>query len=77
MTLKKLDDLTLEMHFAAAYPHALRLLAFQGCQWPLAFERSGAYAPKHYLEPLLAESYKAFEDGAYDLNTDRPVMTAW
>ena len=77
MTVKKLDDLTVEMHFAEPYPQAIRLLAFKGCQWPLAFERFGAYAPKHYLQPLMDRSYKAFEDGAYDLNTERPVMTAW
>jgi len=77
MRLKKLDDLTLEMHFAEPYPQAVRLLAFKGCQWPLAFERYGAYAPKHYLEPLMNKSYQAFEEGAYDLNPERPVMTAW
>ena len=77
MTTRKVDDLVLELQFAAPCPQALRLLAFKGCQWPLAFERYGAYAPRHYLEPLMARSYKAFEEAAYDLNADRPVMTAW
>ena len=77
MEVRKLDDVTIEFRFAKPYPLAAKVLAFKGNQWPLAFERFGAFAPKHYLEPCLAKGYQLFEEKAHDLNVDRPVMTAW
>jgi peptide/nickel transport system substrate-binding protein len=83
MTLEKIDDSTITLHFAAPNGLAETVgLAFHGNQWPLGFERFGFYAPKHYLEqfhPAYSDdgSYEAFEAAAFDYNVDRPVMTAW
>jgi len=58
-------------------------LAFHGHQWPLGFERFGFFAPRHYLEQFHPKyntdmtGYSAFEDAAFDFNTERPVMTPW
>ena len=51
MTLEKVDDSTITLHFAAPNGLAETVgLAFHGNSWPLGFERFGFYAPKHYLE---------------------------
>lgn len=83
MTLEKIDDNTITLHFAAPNGLALRVgLAFHGNSWPLGFERFGFYAPKHYLaqfHPKYSDtgSYDLFEEKASDYNVDKPVMTAW
>ena len=83
MTLEKVDDSTITLHFAAPNGLAETVgLAFHGNQWPLGFERFGFYAPEHYLSQFHPEysdtgSYEAFEAAAFDYNVDRPVMTAW
>ena len=83
MTLEKIDDMTITLHFAAPNGLAETVgLAFHGNQWPLGFERFGFYAPAHYLEqfhPAYSDSgtYELFEEKAFDYNVDRPVMTAW
>ena len=59
------------------------MLAFHGNQWPLNFERFGAFAPAHYLKQFHPKynkdikDYKLFNEKADDLNPDRPAMTAW
>ena len=83
MTLEKIDDMTITLHFAASNGLAETVgLAFHGNEWPLGFERFGFYAPKHYLaqfHPAYSDSgsYELFEEKALDYNVDRPVMTAW
>lgn len=83
MTLEKVDDYTITLHFAAPNGLAETVgLAFHGNQWPLGFERFGFYAPEHYLaqfHPAYSEtgSYEQFEAMAFDYNVERPVMTAW
>jgi peptide/nickel transport system substrate-binding protein len=82
MTLEKVDDSTINLHFAAPTGLATRMLAFHGCQWPLNFERFGFFAPKHYLtqfHPKYTQSadYKTFNEKADDLNPERPAMTSW
>ncbi|MFN8561747.1 MAG: ABC transporter substrate-binding protein [Anaerolineae bacterium] len=83
MTLEKVDDNTITLHFAAPNGLAETVgLAFHGNNWPLGFERFGFYSPKHYLEqfhPAYSEtgSYELFEEKASDYNVDKPMMTAW
>ena len=83
MTLEKIDDSTITLHFAAPNGLAETVgLAFHGNNWPLGFERFGFYAPKHYLEqfhPAYSDtgSYELFEEKASDYNVDKPMMTAW
>ena len=83
MTLEKVDDNTITLHFAAPNGLAETVgLAFHGNNWPLGFERFGFYAPKHYLEqfhPAYSDtgSYDLFEEKASDYNVDKPMMTAW
>ncbi len=83
MTLEKIDDNTITLHFAAPNGLAETVgLAFHGNNWPLGFERFGFYAPKHYLEqfhPAYSDtgSYDLFEEKASDYNVDKPMMTAW
>jgi len=83
MTLEKVDDSTITLHFAAPNGLAETVgLAFHGNSWPLGFERFGFYAPKHYLEqfhPAYSAdgSYDLFEEKVSDYNVDKPVMTAW
>ncbi|MBZ0303553.1 MAG: ABC transporter substrate-binding protein [Anaerolineae bacterium] len=83
MELEKIDDSTIKLKFAGPNGLALTVgLAFHGHQWPLAFERFGFFAPKHYLEqfhPAYSETgdYQVFEEKANDFNVERPVMWAW
>ncbi len=83
MVLEAVDDVTIKMTFAAPNGLAETVgLAFHGNQWPLGFERFGFFAPRHYLEQFHPTynsdaDYQAFEDAAFDFNTDRPVMTPW
>ena len=85
MELTRVDSYTVSLAFPKPYPLALKYLAFQGNQWPLVFERTGFFAPRHYLEkylPAAAEksdlaSYAIFEEKANDFNPERPVMSAW
>lgn len=83
MELEKVDDYTITLKFAGPNGLALSVgLAFHGHQWPLAFERFGFFAPKHYLEqfhPAYSDSgdYQLFEEKANDFNVERPVMWAW
>ena len=83
MELEKIDDTTIKLKFAGPNGLALRVgLAFHGHQWPMAFERFGFFAPKHYLaqfHPKYSDSgdYQVFEDKANDFNPERPVMWAW
>jgi peptide/nickel transport system substrate-binding protein len=83
MELEKIDDTTIKLKFAGPNGLALTVgLAFHGHQWPLAFERFGFFAPKHYLEqfhPAYSETgdYQVFEEKANDFNVERPVMWAW
>jgi peptide/nickel transport system substrate-binding protein len=77
MKILKINLETVELNFAKPYPKILRLLAFRATQWPLAFERNGLFAPKHYLEPMMKKSYALFEEKAHDLNPERPGLTPW
>lgn len=83
MELEKIDDTTIKLKFAAPNGLALTVgLAFHGHQWPLAFERFGFFAPKHYLEQFhpaysATGDYQVFEEKANDFNVERPVMWAW
>jgi peptide/nickel transport system substrate-binding protein len=87
MRMVRRDEITLELRFHKPFPLAEKYLAFKGNQWPLAFERAGFFAPKHYLEKYLPTadhsvrrkdaSYAEFERRASDFNVDRPVMSAW
>ncbi len=83
MTLERVDDDTITLHFAAPNGLAETVgLAFHGNQWPLGFERFGFFAPRHYLEQFHPKynsdaTYELFEEKAFDYNVDRPVMTAW
>jgi peptide/nickel transport system substrate-binding protein len=83
MELEKIDDYTIALKFAGPNGLALSVgLAFHGHQWPLAFERFGFFAPRHYLEqfhPAYSETgdYQTFEEKANDFNPERPVMWAW
>jgi len=83
MTLQKIDDLTIKMSFAGPNGMIVPMLAFHGNQWPLNFERFGAFAPAHYLKPFhpkyntAIKDYKQFYAMADDLNPGRPAMTPW
>ena len=84
MTLEVIDDVTIKLIFAGPNGMAETVgLAFHGNQWPLAFERFGFFAPRHYLEQFHPKynteytDYAMFEDMANDFNVDRPVMTPW
>jgi peptide/nickel transport system substrate-binding protein len=84
MTLEVIDDVTIKLIFAGPNGMAETVgLAFHGNQWPLAFERFGFFAPRHYLEQFHPKyndeytDYATFEDMANDFNVERPVMTAW
>jgi peptide/nickel transport system substrate-binding protein len=83
MTLEKIDDSNITLKFSAPNGLAETVgLAFHGHQWPLAFERFGFFAPKHYLEqfhPTYSEtgSYELFEEKASEFNVDLPVMKSW
>ncbi len=84
MEVEAVDDLTVKLKFAGPNGLAETVgLAFHGNQWPLGFERFGFFAPRHYLEQFLPKynsavtDYAAFEDKAFDYNTERPVMTPW
>lgn len=83
MQLEKIDDNTIKLIFAAPNGLAETVgLAFHGHQWPMAFERFGFFAPKHYLEqfhPAYSDtgSYELFEEMASEFNVDLPTMRAW
>ncbi len=83
MELEVVDDYTIKLKFSQPNGLAETVgLAFHGNQWPLGFERFGFFAPRHYLEQYHPKynpnvDYAAFEDKAFDYNTERPVMTAW
>lgn len=84
MTVEVIDDLTIKLIFAGPNGMAETVgLAFHGNQWPLAFERFGFFAPRHYLEQFHPKynseytDYATFEEKANDFNVERPVMTAW
>jgi peptide/nickel transport system substrate-binding protein len=83
MQLEKVDDSTITLKFAAPNGLAETVgLAFHGHQWPMAFERFGFFAPKHYLEqfhPSYSDSgsYELFEEKASEFNVDLPSMRAW
>jgi peptide/nickel transport system substrate-binding protein len=84
MTVEVIDDLTIKLIFAGPNGMAETVgLAFHGNQWPLAFERFGFFAPRHYLEQFHPKynteytDYATFEEKANDYNVERPVMTAW
>jgi len=83
MTLKKVDDYTIQYNFDGPNGLVLRMLAFHGNQWPLNFERFGAFAPAHYLKQFhpkyntAIKDYKQFNEKADDLNPERPAMTPW
>ena len=84
MQVVKGDNHTITLKFATPYPLALKYLPFKGNQWPLVFERTGFFAPAHYLGKYLPDSaansaatYAIFEEKASDYNPERPVMSAW
>jgi peptide/nickel transport system substrate-binding protein len=83
MTLKKIDDVTIQMNFDGPNGLVERMLAFHGNQWPLNFERFGAFAPAHYLKQFHpkynkdVKDFKLFNEKADDLNPERPAMTPW
>ncbi len=83
MTLEKIDDYTIKFIFPGPSGIVETMgLAFHGHQWPLAFERFGVFAPKHYLEQyhpaINADAdYALFEEMAFDYNVERPVIWAW
>lgn len=83
MTLKKIDDATIQMNFDGPNGLVERMLAFHGNQWPLNFERFGAFAPAHYLKQFHPKynkeikDFKLFNEKADDLNPERPAMTPW
>lgn len=83
MTLEKVDDYTIKFIFPGPSGIVETMgLAFHGHQWPLAFERFGVFAPKHYLEQFHPATnpdadYAKFEEMAFDYNVERPVIWAW
>jgi len=84
MTLEKVDDYTIKFIFPGPSGIVDSMgLAFHGHQWPLAFERFGVFAPKHYLEQFHPKTnpevtdYALFEEKAFDYNVERPVIWAW
>jgi peptide/nickel transport system substrate-binding protein len=83
MQLERVDDYTITLKFAAPNGLAETVgLAFHGHQWPMAFERFGFFAPRHYLEQFHPEysdtgSYELFEEKASEFNVELPTMRAW
>ena len=84
MSLEKIDDITIKFIFPGPSGIVDSMgLAFHGHQWPLAFERFGVFAPKHYLEQFHPKTnpdikdYAIFEEKAFDYNVERPVIWAW
>ena len=84
MTLEKIDDYTIKYIFPGPTGIVETMgLAFHGTQWPLGFERFGAFAPKHYLEQFHPAynseytDYATFEEKAFDYNIERPVIWPW
>lgn len=82
MEVAKLDDYTVQLKFAGPNGVVPILLAHTGPQWPNAFERWGFFAPKHYLAQFHPKynsdaTYTLFEEKAFDLNPELPVVTAW
>ncbi|HEX5417949.1 MAG TPA: ABC transporter substrate-binding protein, partial [Chloroflexota bacterium] len=82
MSVEKVDDYTVTLHYAGPNGLALRMLAFHGGQWPTAFEKFGFYAPQHYLKQFhpkynSSSDYKTFAAKADDLNPDRPSVWPW
>jgi peptide/nickel transport system substrate-binding protein len=84
MTVEKIDDYTIKFIFPGPSGIVESMgLAFHGNQWPLAFERFGVFAPKHYLEQFHPKTnpevtdYAIFEEKAFDYNVERPVIWAW
>ncbi len=85
MTLTKVDDITMKYNFDGPNGLIVRMLAFHGNQWPLNFERFGAFAPAHYLKQFHPKyktdikDYKLFNEKADDLTgaPDRPSMMPW
>lgn len=84
MSLEKIDDITIKFIFPGPSGIVESMgLAFHGHQWPLAFERFGVFAPKHYLEQFHPKTnpdikdYAIFEEKAFDYNVERPVIWAW
>lgn len=84
MSLEKIDDVTIKFIFPGPSGIVESMgLAFHGHQWPLAFERFGVFAPKHYLEQFHPKTnpdikdYAIFEEKAFDYNVERPVIWAW
>lgn len=83
MTVEKVDDYTIKFIFPGPSGIVETMgLAFHGHQWPLAFERFGVFAPKHYLEQFHPKTnpdadYALFEEKAFDYNIERPVIWAW
>ena len=82
--MEKVDDYTIKYIFPGPTGIVETMgLAFHGTQWPLGFERFGAFAPKHYLEqfhPAYSDEYDdyaTFEEKAFDYNIDRPVIWPW
>lgn len=83
MTLQTVDDYTIKMKFDGPNGLIIQMLAFHGNQWPLNFERFGAFAPAHYLKQFHpkyntnVKDFKLFNEKADDLNPERPAMTPW
>ena len=83
MTLQKIDAYTIKYKFDGPNGLVLQMLAFHGNQWPLQFERFGAFAPAHYLKQFhpkyntAMKDYKLFNEKADDYNQERPTMTPW
>jgi peptide/nickel transport system substrate-binding protein len=83
MTLQKIDDITIKMNFGGPNGLILQMLAFHGNQWPLQFERFGAFAPAKFLKQFhpkyntAVKDYKDFNDKADFVFPDAPVMTPW
>ena len=84
MTLEKVDDYTIKYIFPGPTGIVETMgLAFHGTQWPLGFERFGAFVPQHYLEQFHPAynseytDYATFEEKAFDYNVERPVIWPW
>lgn len=82
MQVIKADDYTVKLQFSEPHGIVPVLMAHIGPQWPRGFERFGVYAPKHYLKQYHPKynpdaDYDLFEEKAFDLNPDLPVVTAW
>lgn len=82
MDVIAVDDYTVKLEFEEPNGIVPILLSHIGPQWPRGFERFGFFAPKHYLDQFHPKynptsTYEKFEDKAFDLNPDLPVVTAW